>query len=166
VLAVLVYRGAAADTEARAEPFVATASRVYGLAIRIPGSSTRAGEVTPESHLEVWQSAPLLDLDRSSPLAWISAIAQRRAVDRLRPGLESNPCSLSANVSRRVLREPHRGVRSWSAEARQVSDLIEQLDAVERDALELASFDELAPSAPASLTEIMTRLATRRLPEG
>lgn len=57
---------------------------IYALIWRIVRSSAHAEEVTQEVFLEVWQKAPTFDANRGSARSWVTVIAHRRAVDRVR----------------------------------------------------------------------------------
>ena len=82
-LAVLLHESAAADEWAFAELYDATATRVYGLAVRILRSPSLAEEAALEAYLEVWRTSARFRSDQCSPLAWMLAIVLRRVVDRL-----------------------------------------------------------------------------------
>lgn len=61
-----------------------TAARVYGLVLRVLRDSGYSEETTQEVYLEVWRNADKYDPARGSALAWLLAMAHRRAVDRVR----------------------------------------------------------------------------------
>ena len=68
---------------------------MYGLAVRILEAPFEAEEVARDPYLEVWRTSTSFDADRNSSMAWIMAIAHRRAVDRLRsPTLRPGPCEV------------------------------------------------------------------------
>jgi RNA polymerase sigma-70 factor, ECF subfamily len=166
-LAVLIYRSAGADEPAPAALYDATSPRVYGLAVRILRSPTTAEEGAQASYLEVWRSSTSFDADRSSAMAWIMAIAHRRAVDRLRSdhsaihptrGLPIKP------LGRRAARNARRKDRATSTEARQVRDAHGRLNPEQREALELVYFDGYTGVEPADLRVILTTLVNASLP--
>ena len=61
-----------------------TASRVYGLVLRVLRDTGYSEETTQEVYLEVWRNAGKYDPAKGSALAWLLAMAHRRAVDRVR----------------------------------------------------------------------------------
>ena len=152
--AVLIYRSAGADETAFAALYDATAPRVYGLAVRIL-------EVAQDPYLEVWRTSTSFDADRNSSMAWIMAIAHRRAVDRLRsPHVATQPARGAPirPVGRRAARNARRQDRATSTEGNQVREALDRLDPEQREALELAHFDGYARTEPHDLNEILATL--------
>lgn len=83
-LTQLLLRSARGDEAAFAALYDATASRVYGLTRRLTRSPELAAEVVQEVYLMAWQQATRFDPSRGSVAAWLSTLAHRRAVDRIR----------------------------------------------------------------------------------
>jgi RNA polymerase sigma-70 factor, ECF subfamily len=170
-LAVLVYRSADLDETAFA-PLPPTTARVYGLAVRIAGPLTRIEEVAHDASHELWRTSTRFDADRSSAIAWIMAIAHRRAVDRLRTARDTTcppPATPVRSLDRRARRSAHqdrhaRNDLATHAEVAQVREALAQLDPVQREALELVYFEKYSSDRPADLAAIMSTLVTTRLP--
>ena len=163
-VAELVYRSADLDETAFA-PLEPTSARAYGLAVRIVPDAETAMVVLTSCH-EVWRSSTRFDADRSSPIAWIMAIAHRRAVDRLRSSRDTTspaPFTPLPSLGRRARRNAHqdrhaRQDRATHAEAVQVREALTRLDPDEREALELVYFERHSTGAddlPAIMSTIV-----------
>ncbi|MHC5560693.1 ECF RNA polymerase sigma factor SigK [Kocuria sp. U4B] len=83
-LADLLRRSGDGDEAAFAALYDATASKVYGLVVRVTRSPEIAAEVLQEVYLMAWQQAARFDPGRGSVVAWLCTLAHRRAVDRIR----------------------------------------------------------------------------------
>jgi RNA polymerase sigma-70 factor (ECF subfamily) len=83
-LAAVMKRVAAGDHEAFADLYDVTASRSFGIALRMLRNQALAEEVVQDVMIELWQTARRYDETRSSVDTWAVTIAHRRAVDRVR----------------------------------------------------------------------------------
>src|SRR5215213_1251148 len=83
-LADLMTGCATGDQLAFAELYDLTVRRVYGTALRVLRSPEHAEEVTQEVYLEVWNQARRYVREKGSVVSWITTMAHRRAVDRVR----------------------------------------------------------------------------------
>ena len=83
-LAHLVTRSARGHEDAFSELYDATSSCVYGVILRVLRSPDLAAEVTQEVYLEIWRHAARYAEERGTVLAWMTTVAHRRAVDRVR----------------------------------------------------------------------------------
>src|SRR6266480_4665271 len=59
----------------------ATCAKLYGIVLRILRRHDLAGEVIEQAYLQIWRDAGDYDPARSTPLAWMVAIARRLAID-------------------------------------------------------------------------------------
>ena len=80
----LLDRVAARDEVALKLLYDQTASRLYGLALRILGNKEWAEDVLQESFLGIWRSAGAYRDSLSPPLAWMGMLVRSRALDFLR----------------------------------------------------------------------------------
>jgi len=78
---VLVARG---DIAAFDDVYDRISAHVFGTVRRVIRDPAQSEEVTQEVLLEVWRSASTFDAGRGSVMAWVSMLAHRRAVDRVR----------------------------------------------------------------------------------
>ncbi len=78
---VLVARGDAAAFDA---VYDRISAHVFGIVRRVIRDPAQSEEVTQEVLLEVWRNASTFDAGRGSVMAWVSMLAHRRAVDRVR----------------------------------------------------------------------------------
>lgn len=66
------------------EVYDALAPFIFSLIWRITRNRVHAEEVTQEVFLEIWQKAPTYTRSKGAARSWITVIAHRRAVDRVR----------------------------------------------------------------------------------
>lgn len=140
-------RCATGDQESFAELYDLTRRRVYGTVLRVLRSPEQADEVTQEVYVEVWKQAPRYAVEKGSVLSWMSVMAHRRAVDRVR--------SVSSEVARderyafgTVERE---GDDVWDSvaqnyEVERVRGAIATLTPIQRQAVQLAYYKGLTQS--------------------
>jgi RNA polymerase sigma-70 factor (ECF subfamily) len=77
-------RIAARDEAALKQLYDQTASRLYGLALRILGNKEWAEDVLQDSFLGIWRNAGTYRDSLSPPLAWMGMLVRSRALDFLR----------------------------------------------------------------------------------
>ncbi len=80
----LLDRVATRDERALKLLYDLTASRLYGLALRIVANKEWAEDVLQESFLGIWRSAETYRGSLSPPLAWMGMLVRSRALDFLR----------------------------------------------------------------------------------
>lgn len=61
-----------------------TATKLFGICLRILRDQGEAEDVLQEVNIAVWQRAGTFDPRRASPITWLVTIARNRAIDRLR----------------------------------------------------------------------------------
>ena len=83
-LAGLIRQVARGDAAAFDAVYDQVAATVFGIVRRVIRDPAQSEEVTQDVLLEVWQSAAKFDPGRGSAAAWVTTLAHRRAVDRVR----------------------------------------------------------------------------------
>jgi RNA polymerase sigma-70 factor (ECF subfamily) len=64
--------------------YEATAPKLFGIVLRITQNRPMAEEVLQETFVKIWQNAERFSPEAGQPMAWLSAIARNRAIDRIR----------------------------------------------------------------------------------
>ena len=166
-LVELMALSARGHAEAFAELYDLTSQRVYGIILRVLRSPDHAAEVMQEVYVEVWRQSARYSSAKGSVIAWLTTMAHRRAVDRVR--------SVSSEVARDERYAFHRGDR----EIDQVWDGVEQrldvervrrgmasLTPIQREALTLAYFGGYTQSQVAQLLKLPLGTVKTRIRDG
>ena len=166
-LAELVERSSRGHEEAFAELYDLTSSRIYGVIWRVLRSADHAAEVTQEVYVEVWRQSTRFDSRKGSVLAWMTTMAHRRAVDRVRA------------VSSEVARDERYAVAGAEREVDHVWEGVEQkmdvdrvrkgmesLTPIQREALTLAYFGGYTQSQVAALLKLPLGTVKTRIRDG
>lgn len=144
------------------------ASMIFGLALRIVGTTADAEEVVQDVFAQVWREAPRYDAPRASVAGWLVMLTRTRAIDRLRarrarPDLGAGDTPVAPAL---VSREPDPEAQVVSAaDARAVRAALQALPDPQRELVELAYFEglthsELAVRTGTPLGTVKTRLRT------
>jgi RNA polymerase sigma-70 factor, ECF subfamily len=137
----LLVAVAAGDRRAFELLYDRVSSQVLGVAVRVLRDRSLAEEVTQEVLVEVWRKATRFDPQRGSASGWITTLAHRRAVDRVRSEQASR--DRDERVSRRD-RARDLDVVADEVEVRldhwQVRQALAHLTERQREAVELAYF--------------------------
>jgi RNA polymerase sigma factor (sigma-70 family) len=83
-LIAALARVATRDSEALRFVYSATASKLFGVCLRILRDNGEAEDVLQNVYLTIWHQAAKFDPEKASPITWLVAIARNRAIDRLR----------------------------------------------------------------------------------
>jgi RNA polymerase sigma-70 factor (ECF subfamily) len=128
------------DQQAFARLYDELAPLVYGLVLRVTRNRAIAEEVSQEVFLEVWRLARRFDADRGTARSWVTAIAHRRAVDRVRS--EQAARNREDREGRRVTPgpEPVADQIVTLVEHERVWQALSQLNEAQREALVLAFY--------------------------
>jgi RNA polymerase sigma-70 factor, ECF subfamily len=163
-LVTLCSRG---HEEAFAELYDRTSQRIYGIILRVLRSPDHAAEVMQEVYVEVWRQSARYSRDKGSVIAWMTTMAHRRAVDRVR------------SVSSEVARDERYAFHGGDREIDQVWDGVEQrldvervrrgmasLTPIQREALTLAYFGGYTQSQVAQLLKLPLGTVKTRIRDG
>ncbi len=80
----LLARIRSGDENAMADLYDRYSGIVYGVALRVLGSTAAAEDVLQEVFLQLWRNPDAFDANRGKLAAWLSVIARNRAIDHLR----------------------------------------------------------------------------------
>ncbi len=154
-LVELVKLVAAGQQSAFAELYDETSARIYGAVVRVLRSAHLAAEVTQDVYVEIWQKARQYDSEKGTVGAWMTTMAHRRAVDRVRA------------ASSETMRDQRYAALSTDREFDQVWDEVEgrlntvrvrealdTLTEVQREAITLAYFEGYSQSQVARLLNV------------
>jgi RNA polymerase sigma-70 factor (ECF subfamily) len=166
-LAELVALSAGGHQDAFAELYDLTAARIHGVVLRVLRSADHAAEVTQEVFVEVWRQATRYSPEKGSVLAWMTTMAHRRAVDRVR-----SVSSEAARDERYAAATADRPVDDvWAGveqrlDAERVRKGMESLTAIQREAITLAYFGGYSQSQVAQLLDLPLGTVKTRIRDG
>lgn len=160
----LLLRVARGDEDAFSQLYDRVAPTVWGVARRVLRDSALAEDVTQEVLVEVWRKASRFDPQRGSALAWVTTLAHRRAVDRVRS--EHATARREQLVSDRSVPAPYDEVSEQvglQLERQQVRRCINTLTALQRESVLLAfyrgyTYPEVATLLDVPLGTVKTRM--------
>jgi RNA polymerase sigma-70 factor (ECF subfamily) len=150
---------AARDQEALGDLYDRYSPTVFALGLRMLGNPTEAEELLVEIMWELWEKADRYNPARAGPRTYIMRLARSRAIDRLRrrstrakevpyADLENGIIQATARGEAQM---PHHRLMAGEQQAK-LTAALRQLDASQREAIEMAYFDGL------SHTQIAERL--------
>jgi RNA polymerase sigma-70 factor, ECF subfamily len=150
----LAERIAAGDQAALRLLYDRLSGRVRSIALRVLGTSGDADDVVQDTFLEVWNGAGSFDPARGSLVTWVTMIAHRRAVDRLRRRGTRPTANAGQDLTDELACAPATTTTPQeSAEQRQARDRVKQalaaLTPEQREAIELMYFGGLTQSEAA-----------------
>jgi len=86
-------RAGAGRQDSLREIYDLTASKLYGICLRILGDDQEAEDALQEVYVSVWKRAASFDPGRASPITWLATLARNRAIDRLRSARRGGPAA-------------------------------------------------------------------------
>ncbi len=144
----LIARIHAGDESAMGDLYDRYSGVVYGVALRVLGSTTAAEDVLQEVFLQLWRNPQAFDADRGRLAPWLAVIARNRAIDLLRKrpmeeDINELPIASSVNLEDEAARK---------IAADKVRSVMGQLPPEQRKALEMAYFEGLTHTEIAGRT--------------
>ena len=163
-LNAVLHRVAGGSTADFAMLYDRTVARVYGLVLRILRDPGYSEETTQEIYLEVWRNAEKYDASRGSAMAWLLALAHRRAVDRVRA--EQSATARESRYGAANVDRPSDVVTDAvivSDEQRRLTECLDGLTDKQRQCIELGYYGglpyaEVAQRLSANLSTIKSRM--------
>jgi RNA polymerase sigma-70 factor, ECF subfamily len=138
----LVARVRAGDEGAMAALYDRYSGIVYGVALRVLGSTTAAEDVLQEVFLQLWRNPGAFDAERGKLPAWLAVITRNRAIDHLRKRLpEEDIADLSISIDLDIEDEVAR-----RQAVQKIRTVMSELPQEQRKSLEMAYFEGLTHS--------------------
>jgi len=165
-LASVLTRCGRGDQAAFATLYDQLAPYVHGVVLRVVRDQSQSEEVTQEVFVELWRLAARFDGEKGSAKAWVSTVAHRRAVDRVRS--EQSARDRLDNESQKRVVDTDVVVESVEASFDQarVRRALTQLTPAQREAVELAYFGALTYREVAALLGIAEGTIKSRIRDG
>ena len=161
-LLALVARG---DDSAYRAVYDRTAPAVLGVARRVLRDPAQSEEVMQEVLLEVWRTASRFDPSAGSAAAWITTMAHRRAVDRVRSEQRAAERELRAATASVAYDEVTDAVES-TFERERVRRCLDGLTELQRESVTLAYYGGYTYPQVASLLGVAVGTVKTRMRDG
>jgi RNA polymerase sigma-70 factor (ECF subfamily) len=166
-LVELLRRSARGQEDAFAELYDKTSSRIYGVALRVLRSPDQAAEVTQEVYVEVWRHATRYAPAKGSVSAWMTTMAHRRAIDRVRS--TSSELTRDRRYALEAAKPAHDHV--WSGveqrlDAERVRGALARLTAIQRESIVLVYFGGHSHAEVATMLGIPLGTVKTRIRDG
>lgn len=163
----LLLEAGAGQEESFEELHRRTQARVHAVALRIVRSPELAREVTQETYLEVWQQTDRYCPDRATVIGWITMIARRRAIDRVRSVTRALDQEQRYARGAVVLEEHDHAERvAARLDAARLRPLLAALSPVQREALTLVYLQRRTPQEAATMLDAPLSTLKTRLRDG
>ncbi|WP_151084003.1 ECF RNA polymerase sigma factor SigK [Nocardioides cynanchi] len=166
-LAELLKRSSRGDEAAFAEWYDATASRAFGLAVRVLRDRAQAEEVVQEVYLDCWRSSARFDDTRGSAISWLLTIVHRKSVDRVRSAeAASRRDTTYTQQEQTVDHDSTAESATASLEASRVRAALDHLTIKQRQAIELAFLGGYTHTEVATMLDLPVGTTKTRIRDG
>ena len=131
------------DRHALRQLYDQTATKLFGLALRITNRRDWAEDVVQESFVSIWHHAGDYRPHLAAPMTWMTAIVRNRSLDIVRRTRETP--DIDEELTAALADEGATPARAAEAraEAHSIQDCLGELDAEQRQSLALAFFHGL-----------------------
>jgi RNA polymerase sigma-70 factor, ECF subfamily len=164
-LAALLAKVARGDEAAFAAVYDQAGALVFGLVRRIVKDPAQSEEVTQEVLLEVWRTASRFDPGEGSARTWLTTLAHRRAVDRVRSAEASARREVRAATAMIDYDAVAEEVES-RLEAQRVRRCLDSLTELQRESLALAYYGGYTYREVAALLGVAVGTVKTRMRDG
>jgi RNA polymerase sigma-70 factor, ECF subfamily len=155
----LVARG---DTAAFDVVYERIASSVFGIVLRVMRDPAQSEEVSQDVMLEIWRDAAKFDPQRGSAMAWVTTLAHRRAVDRVRSVQKQSDRELRVATADIPYDEVAEAAES-TFERERVRRCLDSLTDLQRESVNLAYYRGYTYGQVASLLGVPTGTIKTRM---
>jgi RNA polymerase sigma-70 factor, ECF subfamily len=141
------------------------AAPVFGVIRSVVRDPSQSEEVTQEVFVEVWRTASRFDRNRGSAMAWVTTIAHRRAVDRVRSEQKAAERELRAGFPAIAYDEVAETVET-NLDRERVRRCLGALTELQRESLTLAYYGGYSYRQVASLLGVAAGTVGTRMRDG
>jgi len=138
------------DQSAFAELYDRLSGPLYSLALRMLGDATEAQDALQDAFLQIWRRAATYDADQSSVFSWAVLLTRSKVIDRLRARGRRLRVVVSSTDDDAQTRSAEASTAESAADtadrneaAGRVRSILSKLPAEQREAIELAFFNDL-----------------------